>query len=267
MKTFYLEPVTEDMIAEKLSREVREEIVRYERMSSSHRKYPYEIRSEPDAKYLEHAERIIGDVGDFVRDYLPRFFSHQRINFDYVRKRQVEFLDRYELLVTVRADTVKEQKKLCLCFDLPSFVYVHKILHRIRGHYIYLYNHLESRISFVIGDSQNPKTQDYFIDDAMEEFWHLALYPYLVEGLNRNLESGTIQPSDQNVSRILVVEGEFLSKALALASFDALKQKKGYDVLKREPKGKGKIILDKIQRAGIRKALREVGKFGVFWYS
>ena len=263
MKTFYLEPVTEDMIAEKLRHEVGEEILRFERMSSLHRKHPYEISNEPDAKYLEHAKKIIGDVGDFVRDCLPRFPSHQRVNFDYVRTHQVEFLDRYELLVKVRAETVKEEKEFCLCFDLPSFVFIPKILHRIKGQYVYLYNHLESRISFVIGNLGNPKTRDYFIDDAMEEFWHLALYPYLVERLNRNLQSGTIQPSDHNVSMILVVDGELLSKAFALASFDEFKQKKRYDIPKREPRGKEKVILDKIERAGIRKALREVSKFGV----
>ena len=260
MKTFYLEPVTDDMIAEKLRREVGEEILRCERMSSSYRKHPYEISNEADAKYLEHAKKIIGDVGDFVRDCLPGFPSHQRVNFDYVRTRRVEFLDRYELLVTVKAETVKEEKEFCLCFDLPSFVFMPKILHRVKGHYLYLYNHLESGISFVIGNPSNPKTRDYFIDDAMEEFWHLALYPYLMERLNINLQSETTRPSDHDVSRILVVEGELLSKALALASFDEFKRKKGYDVPKREPKGKEKFILDEIERVGIRKALREVSK-------
>ena len=260
MKTFYLEPVTEDMIAERLRREVGEEILGFQRMSSLHRKHPYEIRNETDEKYLEHAKRIIGDVGDFIRDCLPGFPSRQRVNFDYVRTRQVEFLDRYELLVTVKVETVKEEKEFYLSFDLPSFIYVPKILHRMKGHYLYLYNHLESGISFVIGNPSNPKTRDYFIDDAMEEFWHLALYPYLIESLNRNLQGGTMKPSDYNVSRILVVEGELFSKAFALASFDKFKQKKGYDAFKREPKGKEKVVLDRIERVGIRKALREVGR-------
>lgn len=212
METFYLEPVTEDMIAEKLRREVGEEILRCERISSLRRKHPYETKTERDAIYLEHAKKTIGDVGDFVRDCLPGFPSRQKASFDYVRTRQVEFLDRYELLVTV-----KEEKEFCLCFDLPSFVFIPKILHRIKGHYLYLYNHLESGISFVIGNPANPKTRDYFIDDAMEEFWHLALYPYLVERLNTNLQSETMHPSDHDVSRILVVEGELLSKAFPLA--------------------------------------------------
>ena len=125
---------------------------------------------------------------------------------------------------------------------------------------MYLYNHLESRISFVIGNVVNPKPQDYLIDDAMEEFWHLALYPYLIDKLNKNLQGVTMEPSDHNISRILVVEGELLSKAFSLASFDEFVQKKGYNISQRESKGKEKVILEKIRRAGIRKALREVGK-------
>ena len=264
MKTFYLEPVTENMIAEKLRREVGEDIQHWESKSSSHKKYPYEIRNEADAKYLDHAKKIIGEVGDFIRDCLPGFPSHQRENFDYVRARQVEFLERHELLVTVRVETCNEKKEFGLRFDLPSSVFIPKILHRIKGQYVYLYNHLEAIISFVIGNAGNPKAEDYFIDDAMEEFWHLALYPYFVERLNRNLQSGTIEPSDYNVSRILVVEGELLSKAFALASFDEFKQKKGYHIPKREPKGKEKVYLDKIQNVGIRKALKEVRKIEGF---
>ena len=256
MKTFYLEPVTDNMVAEKLSREAGEKILRYERISSLHRKHSYEIKNEADAKYLEYAKKIIDDVGDFVRDCLPGFPSHQRVNFDYVRMRQVEFLDRYELLVMVRAETVKGQKEFCLHFDLPSSVSIPKILHRVKGQYVYLYNHLESKISFVIGNPENPKTQDDFIDDAMEEFWHLALYPYLVERLNKSLQRGIIEPSDYNVSTILLVEGELLSKAFALASFDKFREKKGYDISKREPKGMEKVILDKIEGAGVQKALK-----------
>lgn len=262
VKTFYVEPVTEDMLTEELSRQAGEEVLHCERISSLHQKHPYEIKNEPDAKYLEHAKKIIGDAGDFVRDCLPRFPSRQRVNFDYVRTRQMEFLDRYELLVRVKAEMVKEKKEFCLRFDLPSFVFIPKILLRMKGQYVYVYNHLESRISFVIGNPGHPKTEDYFINDAMEEFWHLALYPYLVERLNRNLQSGKIEPSDYNLSRLLVMEGELISKAFALASFDEFKEKKGYDIARREPKGKEKIIFDKIERAGIHKALREVSKFG-----
>lgn len=266
MRTFYLEPVTEDMLAEKLSCEVGEEVLHYERMFSSHKKHPYEIKNEIDAKYLQHARNFIGDVGEFVRDCLPGFPSHHKAHFDYVRRHQVEFLDKYELLLTVKVETVKEEKEFCLRFDLPSFVFVPKILLRMKGQYVYLYNHLECRISFVIGNPRNPKTQDYFIDDAMEEFWHLALYPYLVERLNRKLRSGILEPLELNMSRILVLEGELLSKAFALASFDEFK-KKQYKIPEREPKGKEKAIFNKIERLGIRKALREVSKFESLWDS
>lgn len=260
MKTFYLKPVTDDMISEKLSAEVGEEIVQYQRVSSSHRKHAYQIKNDRDARYLEHAEKIIGDVGDFVRDCLPRFPFHERRNFDYVRTRQVEFLDKHELLVTVRAETVKQQKELCLRFDLPSFVLIPKMVYKIKGQYVYLYNHLECGISFVIGNPENPKTPDYFIDDALEEFWHLALYPYLVERLNKLLRTRAMEPSDRSVSGILLVDGEFLSKAFALASLGEFKRRTAYDVPEREPKGREKIILGKIERVGIRRALREVGK-------
>jgi len=94
----------------------------------------------------------------------------------------------------------------------------------------------------------------------MEEFWHLALYPYLVERLNRSLRSRGIQPSEPNVSKILLLQGELLSKAFALASFDEFRQSKRYDVPEREPKGKERAIVHRIEHVGIREALRAVGK-------
>jgi len=264
MKAFCLEPVTEEMVAEKISREVGGDVLRYERISSLHSRHPYQVKNELHAEYLEDAKSIIGDVGDFVRGCLPGFPSYQRVNFDYVRTRQVEFLDRYELLVRVRAETVDGEKELSLRFALPSFVSVGKVLLRMKGQYVYLYNHLESRISFVIGSPENPKTQEYFIADAMEEFWHLALYPYLIERLNRELQRGAIEPSDYDTSRILVIEGELLSKAFALASYEQFKERKGYNMPRREPKAREQVILDEIERAGIRRALREVSKVGGF---
>ena len=262
MKTFYVAPVTDNMITEKLQCESGEEILCFERVSSSHRKHLYEIRTETDAKYLHHAQKIIGDVGDFVRECLPGFPSRQRANFDYVRAHSLEFLDRYELLLTVNAETVKGSKRCCLSFDLPSFVSIPQILYRIKGHYLYLYNHLESRISFVIGDAENPKTRNYLIDDAMEEFWHLALSPYLLERLNKYLQSQAVPPSDRSVSRILVVEGELLSKAFAVASLDDFRKKKGYDIPMRKFRGKEKVIANRIKRVGgVRGALKGVTKF------
>ena len=115
-------------------------------------------------------------------------------------------------------------------------------------------------MSFVIGNAHNPKTDVYFLQDAMEEFWHLALCPQLIERVNRNLRAGAIQPRDYNVSRILVMEGELLSKGFALASFDKFAKETGYNVPASEPKGREKLVLDKIQCAGIKKALGEVGK-------
>jgi len=79
-------------------------------------------------------------------------------------------------------------------------------------------NHLGSKISFVIGNSNNPKTDDYFVNDAMEELWHLAIYPLLIEKLNRNLKIGQLTRIESNLSEMLVNEGEFLSKAFALIS-------------------------------------------------
>ena len=56
------------------------------------------------------------------------------------------------------------------------------------------------------------------------------------------------------------MEGELVSKGFALASFDEFVNKTGYDVPASEPTGKEKLVLNKIQRAGISKALRAVGK-------
>ena len=260
MRTLYLEPVTQDLLIEKASQEVGEQVLRCHRISSSHKKHPYAIKSETDAKYLEHASKLIAAVGDFVRSYLPGFLSRQRANFDYVCKHQLEFLERHETVVIAKVETPGGEKVLHLHFDLPSSVFIPEVLLRIRGKYLYVYNHLQCRISFVIGRPENPKTDGCFIQDAMEEFWHLALCPYLIERVNRNLQAGAIQPSDYNVSRILVMEGELVSKGFALASFNEFVKKTGYDFPASQPKGKEKLVLDKIQRAGISKALRAVGK-------
>jgi len=259
MRTLYLEPVTQDLLVEKASQEVGEEILRCQRISSSRKKHPYAIESETDAEYLEHASKLIAEVGDFVRSCLPGFLSRQRANFDYVCKHLLEFLERHETVVRVKVETPKGEKVLRLHFDLPSSVFIPEVLLRIRGQYLYVYDHLQCRISFVIGRPENPKTDGCFIQDAMEEFWHLALCPYLIERVNRNLRAGAIEPWDYNVPRILVMEGELVSKGFALASFHEFAKKTGYDIPASEPTGKEKLVLDKIQRAGIKKALREVG--------
>jgi hypothetical protein len=167
-------------------------------------------------------------------------------------------LSRHELLVKVRVKTGKEEKELPLSFDLPSFVYIPRMLYRIKERYVYLHNHLKSSISFVIGDRESPKTDDYFIDDAMEELWHLAIHPCLVKKLNRNLRNEEIEPN-QNMSKILM-EGEYLAKAFTCASLDEFKEKNKYDIPRRETGDKEKILVDKVKGIGIKEALREISR-------
>jgi hypothetical protein len=256
MKVFYLQPVTDEILIEKLHREMGEEILHYDRISSTRKKEPYEAKSELDLKYLEHAKGIINHVGDFIRGFLPRFFSSQRADFDYVRRHNVEFLSRHELLVKVRVKTGKQEKELPLSFDLPSFVYIPRMLYRIKERYVYLHNHLKSSISFVIGDRESPKPDDYLVDDAMEELWHLAIHPYLVKKLNRNLRSKETEPND-NMSKILM-EGEYLAKAFTFASLDEFKEKNKYDMPRRETRDKEEILVDKVRSIGIKEALKEI---------
>ncbi len=261
MEVSYLQPITDEMVIERLRREMGEEILHYERISSKHKKEPYETKSELDQKYLEHAKGITNDVGDFISVFLPRFFSPQRADFDYVRKNNVEFLTRHELLVKARVRTDRGEEELSLSFDLPSFVYIPRILCRIKERRFYLHNHLRSSISFVIGDRENPKTDDYFIDDAMEELWHLAIHPYLVEKLNRDLISEEAEPK-HNISNTLM-QGEYLAKAFALVSLDEFKKKKGYLIPSRKTEDKQRVLVDRIKDVGIREALKKIGRTGI----
>jgi len=263
MKVSYLQPVTDDILIRKLRLEVGEKILHYERISSAPNKEPYRIKNELDLKYLEHAKRIITDVGDFVSGFFPGFLSSKRADFDYVRRFNVEFLSRHELLIKVRAKTCKDEKEIQLGFDLPSFVYFPRTLYKIRGQYLYLHNHLESKISFVIGNRESPKTDDYFIDDALEELWHLAIHPYLLEKLNRILRTDATKSANYDMSNFLT-EGEFIAKAFIFASFDEFKEKKRYDIPSREAREEEKILVDKIKIIGIKKALKEVSKPGGF---
>ncbi len=261
MEVFYLQPITDDIMIEKLHREMGEEILHYDRLSSIHKKKPYEPKNELDLRYLEHAKGIINDVGGFIRGFLPRFFSPQRADFDYVRKHNVEFLRSHELIVKVRVGTDKGEEEISLSFSLPSFVYIPRVLYRIKGRYLYLHNHLKSSISFVIGDRENPKTDDYFIDDAMEELWHLAIHPRLIEKLNRSLISEERRPN-HNMSRILT-EGEYLAKAFAFVSLHRFREKKGYFIPGREINDKEKIQVERIRSVGIREALKEISRVGI----
>jgi hypothetical protein len=227
-------------------------------------KKPYEVKSELDGKYLEKAKTVVNEVGDFIGDSLPRFFSYQRSIFNYVRKHKVEFLSEYELLVKVKAKTDKEEKELSLSFNLPSSIYLPRELYRIKKQYVYLYNHLGSRISFVIGNSGNPKTEDYLVNDAMEELWHLAIYPHLIEKLNRHLKVEQFTRPESDLSEMLAKEGEFLTKAFVLASLEQFAKKTEYDVYNKEVRGKEKILFEKLRRMGIKKAIKEVSRPGAF---
>jgi len=259
-----LEPITEEILLKKLSKEVEGKILNYERLSSNYKKKIYEIKSESDRKYLEQVKKIIDEVGDFIGGFLPKFFSYQRSSFNYVRKHKTEFLCECKLLVRIRANTDREEKEISLSFDLPSSIYVPRIVYRIKEQYVYLYNHLGSKISFVIGDSENPKTDEYFVEDAMEELWHLAIYPHLIEKLNRNLKMSQFAISESEVSKRLVKEGEFLSKAFALASLEEFTKRWGYNVFNKEMKGEEKILVERLGKMGIKKALKEVRKSGFF---
>ncbi len=256
MRVSYLQPITDDVVIEKLRHEVGEEILHYDKISSTRRKEPYEIKNELDLKYLEHAKEIINDVGDFIRGFLPRLFSPQRANFDYVRIHNVEFLSRHQLLVRVKAKTYKREKELSLSFDLPSFAYLPRALCKIKEQYLYLHDHLKSSISFVIGNRGSPKSDDYFIDDAMEELWHVAIHPCLIEKLNRSLMSAETKPN-HNMSGILT-EGEYFAKAFAFVSLEEFRENKGYLVPTGEIKDKQRILVQKIKSAGIKKALKEI---------
>ena len=108
-----------------------------------------------DEKYLEHVKGIINEVGNFIKGFLP---FNERASFDYVWRHNVEFLSSSELLSQIRVETEKGEKKLSLTFDLLGSVYSPKVCYKINGKDIYLYSHLETKISFVIGNGENPKS-------------------------------------------------------------------------------------------------------------
>ena len=164
-------------------------------------------------------------------------------------------------MLKVRVKTDKESKLLDLSFEQPSFVSIPVMQFGSYGQYIYIYDHLKSRISLVIGDSENPKTNDYLVDDAMEELWHIAIYPYLVEKENKSLRLG--KPLDDfTFKKKLVQEGERLSRLFTFASFDDFKLKKGYEnvICERKPEEQEELLVQEIARMGIKRGLKEVGK-------
>ena len=259
MRIYYPKTITEDILRERIANEIGREIINYEIISSKRRKKSYDIKNKLYADYLNHVKSITKDVGDFIRGYLPKFSSKGK-DFDFIR-RQCEFLSRHETLLKVRVKTDKEDKFLDLSFEQPSFVSIPVMLFGSYGQYIYIYDHLKSRISFVIGDPENPKTDDYLVDDAMEELWHVAIYPYLVEKENKSLRLGN-PLDDTNFKKKLVQEGERLSRLFTFASFDEFKLKKGYEnvISERKAEEQEELLVEEIARMGVKRALKEVGK-------
>lgn len=259
MRIFHRKTITEDILRERIGNEVEGNIVNYKIISSKRQKKLYEIKSKLYDDYLKHVHSIIKDVGDFIRAYLPKF-SSRRKDFDYIRS-QCEFLINHEILLKVSVKTDKEERLLDLSFEQPSFVSIPVMQFGSYGQYIYIYDHLKSRISFMIGDPENLKTDDYLVDDAMEELWHVAIYPYLIEKENKSLRLG--KPlDDTNFKKKLVQEGERLSRLFTFASFYEFKLKKGYENVtgERKPDEQEEFLVGKIARMGIKRGLKEVAK-------
>jgi hypothetical protein len=95
----------------------------------------------------------------------------------------------------------------------------------------------------------------------MEELWHVAIYPYLVEKENNALKKG--RPlDDRNFKKMLIKEGERLSRLFTFASLDEFRQKKRYGYVKSERviEKREKFLVEEIKRMGIKRAIKEVGK-------
>ena len=159
---------------------------------------------------------------------------------------------------TIKTD--KGDKLLKMRLEQSSFVLIPLVLFKNRGQSLYIIDHYNSKISYVIGAPENPKTDDYFVDNAMEELWHVAIYPYLVEKENSALRKG--KPlDDKNFKKMLVKEGERLSRLFTFASIDEIRLKKGYEytISERMMEKREKFLVEEIKRMRIRKAVKEVG--------
>ncbi|MEW6455860.1 MAG: hypothetical protein AB1410_03995 [Acidobacteriota bacterium] len=259
MKIFYPRTITENLLKENIANQIEGEILYYQIISSERIREPYQIKNKEYADYLRGVKRITDDVGDFIMGYLP-LFSSKRKDFSYIRKKS-EFLTKHENLLKVRVKTDKEDKLLKMIFEQPSFVLILLILFKSRGQSLYIIERYSSKISYVIGDPENPKTDDYFIDNAMEELWHVAIYPYLVEKENISLKNG--KPlDDKNFKKMLVKEGERLSRLFTFASIDEFRLKKDYKDVKSDRiiEEREKFLVEEIKRMGIKRAVKEVGK-------
>lgn len=258
MKIFYPRTITKAFLKESIANKIEGEILHYQIISSERIREPYQIKNEDYANYLNRVEKITDDVGDFIKGYLP-IFSSQRKDFRYIRKKR-EFLTKHENFLKVRVKTDKADKLVKMRLEQPSFVLIPLILFKSRGQSLYIIDHYNSKISYVIGEPENPRTDDYFVDNAMEELWHVAIYPYLVEKENNALKKGK-SLYDKNFKKMLVKEGERLSRLFTFASIDEFRIKKDYEYIESERmiEKKEKFLVEEIKRMGMKKAIKEVG--------
>jgi len=257
MKIFFPKIITKGFLKKSISNQIEGEILYYEIIYSERIKEPYQIKDENYANYLERVKEITNDVGNFIKGHLP-LFSSQRKDFCYIRNKR-EFLTKQENLLKIRVKTDKADKLLKMKLEQSSYVIIPLILFKARGQSLYIIDHYNSKISYVVGDPENPKTEDYIVDNAMEELWHIAIYPYLVAKENNALKKG--KPlDDKNFKKMLVKEGERLSRLFTFASIDEFRIKKGYVCIKSDRKieKKEKLLVEEIKKIGIRKALKEI---------
>lgn len=259
MRIFYPKTITKAFIKENIASQIEGEILDYEIISSESIREPYQVKNRDYEDYLNKAKAIIKDVGEFIKGYLPPF-SSERKDFVLIRKK-FEFLAKHENLLKIKVKTDKGDKLLQMRLEQPSFVIIPLVLFKSRGQSLYIIDHYNSKISYVIGDPENPRTDSYFVDNAMEELWHVAIYPHLVRKENEALKER--KPlDDNNFKKMLVKEGEQLSRLFTFASIDDFRFKKGYEYIKpeRTPEKRENFLVEEIKKIGIKLALKEVGK-------
>ena len=160
MRIFYPRTITKAFLKEIIASQIEGEILHYQIVSTERIVEPYQIKNEDYSDYLNRVKEITNDVGDFIKTYLP-VFSSQRKDFRYIQKKW-EFLTKHENLLKIRVNTDKGEKLLKMRLEQPSFVLIPLMLFQSRGQSIYIIDHYNSKISYVIGDPENPKTDDYF---------------------------------------------------------------------------------------------------------
>jgi len=259
MKIFYPRVITQAFLKEIITNQIEGEISHYQIISSERIREPFHIKNKDSADYLKGVKEITKDVGDFIKAHLPILSSYRK-DFRYIRIKR-EFLIKHENLLKIRVKIDKAYKLIRMRLEQPSFVLIPLILFKSRGQSLYIIDHYNSKISYVIGNPDSPKSDDYFVDNAMEELWHVAIYPYLVEKENNALKKG--KPlDDKNFKKMLVKEGERLSRLFTFASIEEFRQKKDYEYIKSERTTEKReiFLVEEIKRIGIRKALKEIGK-------